>query len=510
MSQLVAMIVCIDDVNKPEEISELWRQPLPQMSLDNLKAAHYLDGLEEQVTEVGWALMRQLIVEQWRLTDQALVRAYQEQQRGTWVTADGYDELQVVGRFGVIQLPRQVCYNAEADCHVLPGNTALLPHNGQVTTRGLQEGVCLLPQDVPFATAQRLLGWMTRELEVISTTQVRRWVQHHGQLIRQAEQAEVQALLKHERLSDWQAHLAPLQPPRCPAAWELTLNEAVEQALAQPEPVVPVGVSASDWERVLQARREETAIERLRRLGPQLQPGEIVAATSDVGVRRPEKRRWLEIRTACVRTATGYRYLSGSAQAVLQHLYLLLLVCGGLTAKLTLLGDGARWIATFFKTQIARWPGSELILDWYHLGKKCYELTSLIARGRVAKKALLGQLLYHLWRGQLDEALALLEAYRPQAKDADSLEMLIKYLSDRRAYLPDYKARRARRQYIGSAHAEKANDLLVARRQKHQGMHWHEASSDGLAALRTLLLNGGWDLYWKEQQVLPLAVLKAT
>jgi hypothetical protein len=340
--------------------------------------------------------------------------------------------------------------------------------------------------------------------------EVRRWVQHHGQLIRQAEQAEVQALLKHERLRDWQACLAPLQAPRRPAAWDQTLNEAVEQALAQPEAVAPVGVSASDWERVLQARREETEIERLRRLGPQLQPDEIVASTDDVGVRRPEKRRWLELRTACVRTATGYRYLSGSAQAVLQQLYLLLLLCGGLTAKLTLLGDGARWIATFFKTQIAHWPGSELILDWYHLSKKCYELTSLIARGRVAKKALLGQLLYCLWRGQLDEALALLEAYRPQAKDADSLETLIKYLSDRRAYLPNYKARRAQRHYIGSAHAEKANDLLVARRQKHQGMHWREASSDGLAALRTLLLNGGWDLYWKEQQVLPLAVLKAT
>jgi hypothetical protein len=138
--------------------------------------------------------------------------------------------LQVVGRFGVIQLPRHVCYNSKAECHVLPGNTALPLHRGQGTTRGLQEGVCLLPQDVPFATAQRLLGWLTRELEVISTTQGRRWVQPHGQLIRQAEQGEVQALLNHERLSDWQAHLAPLQAPRRPTAWDQSLNEAVEQA----------------------------------------------------------------------------------------------------------------------------------------------------------------------------------------------------------------------------------------------------------------------------------------
>jgi hypothetical protein len=142
----------------------------------------------------------------------------------------------------------------------------------------------------------------------------------------------------------------------------------------------------------------------------------------------------------------------------------------------------------------AAWPGAELILDWYRCRKKCHDLTSLICRGRVAKAKLLRALLLRLWRGQLDDAIALLEAYRPQAKDTESLDKLITYLSDRRAYLPNYKERRAQRQYIGSAHTEKANDLIVARRQKHQGMHWSEATRDALAALRTLLLNGGWDL----------------
>jgi hypothetical protein len=64
--------------------------------------AHYLDGLEEQVTEVGWALMRQLIVEQWRLADRALVTAYQERYGEAAVREDRYDELQVISRFGVI------------------------------------------------------------------------------------------------------------------------------------------------------------------------------------------------------------------------------------------------------------------------------------------------------------------------------------------------------------------------------------------------------------------------
>jgi hypothetical protein len=37
-------------------------------------------------------------------------------------------------------------------------------------------------------------------------------------------------------------------------------------------------------------------------------------------------------------------------------------------------------------------------------------------------------------------------------------------------------------------------------------MHWSEQTSDALAALRTLMLNGGWDLYWQKHRVLPLAV----
>ena len=68
----------------------------------------------------------------------------------------------------------------------------------------------------------------------------------------------------------------------------------------------------------------------------------------------------------------------------------------------------------------------------------------------------------------------------------------------------NYRQRRSERRYIGSAQVEKANDLLVARRQKNRGMQWSEATSDTLAALRTLMLNGGWDRYWQQHDVLPI------
>ena len=512
MSQLVMMIARIEDFDNPGELTEIWRGAMPTIELSGLEPEQYLDGVEEKVMEVGWAAMRQLLVEQWRLTDQQLVARFRQEQTGT-TSGDGYDPLKVVSRLGVVQLPRQVCYLPGTKCHVLPGNAGLPSHTGQVTTRGLQEWVCLLPQELPFGSSARLLGWMTHEPAVMSETQLRRWVCQHGQLIRQAEQAEVTSLQARADLAELRAQLQPAGEPRRPAAWATELNQAVETALAQSDPQPPEGISPIDWERVIQVRRTEATITaaRLRQLGPSLQPDEVVASVDDIGVRRPEKRRFLEVRTAYVRTASGYRYLSGPAELVLAQLWLLLRLCGGgVSAKITLLGDGARWIAHFFQERLATWPMTDLILDWYHCRKKCYDLTSLICYGRKAKAELLGLLLYQLWRGQVADAIDILEEYRPRTKNLEKLEELITYLDKRRAYIPDYRDRRAQRHYIGSAHVEKGNDLIVARRQKHQGMHWSEATSDGLAALRTLLLNGGWDLYWQKHQVLPLAIQSST
>jgi hypothetical protein len=84
------------------------------------------------------------------------------------------------------------------------------------------------------------------------------------------------------------------------------------------------------------------------------------------------------------------------------------------------------------------------------------------------------------------------------------LETLIAYLVARQAWFPNYRQRRIDRQYIGSGHVEKATDLIVARRQKRGGMQWSQETSVALAALRTLMLNSGWERYWQQREVLPL------
>jgi hypothetical protein len=422
------------------------------------------------------------------------------------VHADGHAPVTVASRFGTLTLSRQICVHPATQTHVIPGNAALPVHHGIIITRGLQEWTCLLPQELPFASVARLLGWQTQDDAVLSDTTIRSLVRTHGQLIRQAEQADVAALATRDDCGTLDLNLVPHEQPRRRAAWPAALNAAVDAALAREQLRPPEGVAWADWERVLAARRAEATcpVEELRHLGPELEPNQVLLTVDEVLTRKPAAGHFLELRTARIMTEHGYRYLSGIGTAFLQRLQVMVFLWLGPLSSLLLLADGARWIRNFFSESLAGLPDTMMILDWHHLKQKCYDLASRICRGKVAKARFLRQLYRRLWRGDVPGAIAVLDAERPEAKHAAKLDELMAYLQTRAAWIPNYRQRRIARQYISSAHVEKANDLIVARRQKNRGMQWSEATSDALTALRTLLLNGGWERYWQQREVLPL------
>jgi hypothetical protein len=376
-------------------------------------------------------------------------------------------------------------------------------------TRCLREWACLLPLDVGVETTHRLLGWITHEPQVVSTTEVRRLVREHGREIRAAEIAEAQALLADpERLARARAQLVPAQEPRRRAAWPKELTAAVEAALAEEAPTPPKGVRAADWERVRVARRDERAAgsaEALRRLGPEVGPEQIQVEGDEVLVRQPKKRQFHELRTARVATPEGVRYLSGTGADFLLVLWVTLLLCGARQRWVTFIADGARWLREFFAERLSSLPKAKLVLDWFHLCKRCRELTSMIGKDRAARRTLYREIRRLLWKGEVAESLARLEGYRGQAQSEGRLEELIAYLRSREESLVNYREQWVKRQYIGSGGVEKANDLIVARRMKRRGMHWSLETADSLAALKTLWLNHGWERYWGRREVLRLA-----
>jgi hypothetical protein len=506
------MEVIIRYVDEEDQVLSESNVSFQMLDVDSIPREERLDQLESDTLDKGHEIMRLMFLSQCQLVDQQLAEKREHSNPDCRVQFDGDDPLKIASRLGILQLPRQVCYCETCDQHFIPLNDWLPEHGGMITTRGLQEWACLLPQELPFSTAGRLLGWVAKEPAVLSQTQLRTLVREHGREIRQAEASEVSELSASEDLPEKTPNLVPLDTPRRHPAWPGELHDAVEQALAEESVTPPEGISQNDWDRVItyqkQAKDEEDemGVSDLASLGPGVDDNQVVASVDGIQVRRPEKRRFHQLRTAKVITPKGYRYVSGADASFLGYLLLLIRLCLPEGGFLTLLADGAHWIREFYVECLHYIEHAELILDWYHLAKKkCKELCCMIARGREAKDALLNSLKLKLWYGKVADAISLLEEYRPQARNEKKLDELIGYLRKHQEEIPDYNERRIHCQFNGSAHVEKANDLLVARRQKHKGMHWSLETSDSLCALKTLMLNHGWELYWQEREMLPLA-----
>jgi hypothetical protein len=510
MSRIRILVCRIDDRNQ-DHLTEIAAVDLPQAEPAAATAETALDRLEATTIQVGYTVLRAALQAQWEETDAQLVDAYCRRFPSGQVWRDGHKAITVASRLGTLQLPRQVLTHRGDGTHVMPGDAALPAHDGIVTTRALQEWACLLAQDLPFATAARLLGWQTHEEQILSATTLRTLVRQHGGLVRAAEPGAVSLPAHLAGGSHVSVPLVPRATPCRRAGWPAALNSAVEAALAHEHPCPPPGIAWADWARVLQARRTDPArtAADLRFLGPAVDEHQVLVAMDEVLTRAPRRREFIELRTAYIATQDGYRYVSGVGHSFLQQVRG---VVGRLLApgdSLLGIADCARWIREFFATDLAGIEDKRLLLDWYHLRVRCAEEASRACRGRAAKARFLRRLRRRLWRGDVLGAVRVISEEVPHARPGSALTTFGEYLRARQAYIPDYRARWQACRYIGSGQVEKANDLLVARRQKGKGMHWSGETSDALAALCTLKQNQEWESYWRQTQGQPALLAAA-
>jgi len=95
---------------------------------------------------------------------------------------------------------------------------------------------------------------------------------------------------------------------------------------------------------VLAARAEDStqSVTSLRRLGPDLAPGQMLLVLDEVLTRAPGQGQFQELRTACLLTADGRRYLSGRGLPFLRQVYAAVQTC--CDQSLLVVADGAGWI----------------------------------------------------------------------------------------------------------------------------------------------------------------------
>ncbi len=159
--------------------------------------------------------------------------------------------------------------------------------------------------------------------------------------------------------------------------------------------------------------------------------------------------------------------------------------------NVTVFADGEKAIhegaVEILQTQVR---GLQIILDWYHLRKKCGELLSLALNCRTKRKIHWAKVQEMLWHGCVDSAIAYLGAIpSDQIKNPKALETLATYWQARRTQIPVYSVRKQLGLKTSSNCAEKTCDLLVSRRQKRQGMAWSQDGSYAFASIRACIRN---------------------
>jgi hypothetical protein len=143
-----------------------------------------------------------------------------------------------------------------------------------------------------------------------------------------------------------------------------------------------------------------------------------------------------------------------------------------------------------------------LLLDWYHLGEKCKIELSLALKKTDFRNEILEKVQQQLWIGKIDSAVEILRSIdKDNIKSESNIERLIGYFDRNKNYIPCYALRKSLGLRISSNKAEKANDLLVASRQKHNGMSWSVEGSVALATITTLYKNNEQKEWHEKSQI---------
>lgn len=201
------------------------------------------------------------------------------------------------------------------------------------------------------------------------------------------------------------------------------------------------------------------------------------------GVAVGRTRRKLD-RRVCAATAHGAADLGPLVTEAIAR------VNGFAAREHLLLGDGAGWIWRLGGEVL---PTATRVLDRWHLSE---------ARRRALRRAVPDKAARAPWNARVDACLdtgdvpGALAVLADLATDHphDALAGFAGYLTALAPCIPDYAARRAAGERIGSGGIEKSVDLVVNRRCKgRRGMRWWRERLHPLIALRIAILNETWN-----------------
>jgi hypothetical protein len=235
-----------------------------------------------------------------------------------------------------------------------------------------------------------------------------------------------------------------------------------------------------------------------------------VAKEPDVNQKNATKGQRPTVQNTVARiehTGKGFTLTGRSVAEILTLVLAFLLNNALLRVNIKVCTDGQRCLQDAIVSFFSWHRHLSLLLDWFHLVKKFKEDLSLACKGREIRNRHLKQLLTLLWFGLVDKAQVYLAAIpATDIKDIKATARLSAYLERNRKWIPCYAMRSKLKLPNSSNPVERCNNLVTAKRQKHQGMSWSENGSYALTALNAVTANNATQ-QWVENRTIPFVLV---
>ena len=275
----------------------------------------------------------------------------------------------------------------------------ILPeHKGRIILPGFEELSCLLANNIPYKTTKRLLGFYCEDENIISDHTIENIAMRRGEDIRKYINENMETINPED-------DFIPRENIR-QTKWPQELKDSVEEYVKNNEinKTPPSNsskfLSHADWKRIKYYLKnhditEAKIIDELSQLGPKPQPGELLIFIDEILVNNWNDPKYLQHLTGVLLSTDGIYYLSG--ENIIEEVETLVNEIN--PESITVLADGASWITKkIYNGVLEDFENKYLILDWYHLRKKCKELLSMVCFGKTHKNEILTELMPFLWK----------------------------------------------------------------------------------------------------------------
>ncbi len=152
------------------------------------------------------------------------------------------------------------------------------------------------------------------------------------------------------------------------------------------------------------------------------------------------KRKYNHITVAHVKKGDRKYTLNGeSIKTVLCFLTAFILNNNLIGSRFQFFTDGHKTLNSSILKHFSWYGNIGIILDWYHLQKKCKEFLSMALKGRILRKEVLTVIMPLLWYGLTNRAIEALEEIDGDlVKNKDYIDKLIAYFERNKTYIPYY------------------------------------------------------------------------